>query len=45
MGKKLRKKLDRLNKRRLDHSATLKSLPSGVNPAAFKAPGSMNPKK
>lgn len=38
---KLGKHMKRLNERRLAHSATLKSLPSGVNPSAFRCPGSM----
>lgn len=31
----------RLNARRLDHSATINSLPSNVNPASYRTPGSM----
>lgn len=42
---KLAKKMKRLHERRLAHSATLKSLPSGQNPAAYKTPGSMNEHK
>lgn len=38
---KLGWRMKRLAERRLDHSATLKGLPSGQNPAAFRAPGSM----
>jgi hypothetical protein len=34
----------RLNERRLDHSATIKSLPSNVNPASYRTPGSMKGK-
>lgn len=44
-GGKLGAKMDRLNRRRLAHAATIKSLPSSVNPGAFKAPGSMNQHK
>ena len=39
---KLAKKMKTLARRRLAHAATLKGLPSNVNPASFKAPGSMN---
>lgn len=38
---KLGKKMAKLNARRNAHAATLKSLPSNVNPMAFKTPGSM----
>jgi hypothetical protein len=44
-GGKLLKKQSRLAKRRLAHSATLKSLSAKVPPSAFKAPGSMNENK
>lgn len=40
----LAKRQARLATRRLSHSQTLKSLPANVNPLAFKAPGSMNPR-
>lgn len=39
---KLAKHSAKLLARRNDHSATLKSLPSGTNSLAFKTPGSMN---
>jgi hypothetical protein len=42
---KLAKKMKVLGRRRLAHAATLKGLPSNVNPAAFKAPGSYNAHK
>lgn len=42
-GGKLAKKQARLNARRLDHSATLKT--PGVKPEAYKSPGSMNDHK
>ena len=35
---------DRLDRRLSAHEATLKSLPSNVNQAAFKKPGSRNPR-
>ena len=38
---KLAKKQARLSARRIDHSLTLKSLPSGTNPMGFRTPGSM----
>lgn len=38
---KLGKAMKRLGIRRVAHSATLKSLPSGHNPMEFKTPGSM----
>lgn len=41
MAKSLRKVQAKLNIRRNAHAATLKSLPSGSNPAAFRQPGSM----
>ena len=41
MAKSLRKTQKKLNARRNAHAATLKSLPSGTNPAAYKQPGSM----
>lgn len=44
-GGKLAKKQARLAKRRLEHSATLKGLPSTIPPGAFKTPGSMNQHK
>lgn len=31
----------RLAARRLDHAATIRSLPSGANPAAYTTPGSL----
>lgn len=40
---KLGKKMAALNQRRLAHSATLKT--PGVQPIAYKAPGSMNQHK
>lgn len=43
-GGKLAKRQKRLTERRTAHSATLRSLPSNVNPAAFRAPGSMKQK-
>ena len=42
---KLAKKMKRLNARRLEHSATLKSLLSHRNPGGYRTPGSMNAKK
>ncbi len=45
MGKKLRKARERLNRRRLAHAATLKSLPSNTDPRSYKAPGSLKKKK
>ena len=42
---KLAKKMKRLHNRRLAHSATLKSLPSSINPMSYKTPGSMNQHK
>jgi hypothetical protein len=45
MGKILRKRQKKLMQRRNAHSLILKNLPSNVNPAAFKTPGSMNRKK
>ena len=44
-GGKLAKKMKNLNRRRLDHSATLKNLPSNVNPSSYRTPGSMNRSK
>lgn len=41
MAKSLRKVRAKLNNRRNAHAATLKSLPSGTNPMAFRQPGSM----
>lgn len=31
----------RLAARRLDHAATIRSLPSGANPASYRTPGSL----
>jgi hypothetical protein len=45
MSKKLNKVRKRLGERLHAHAATIKSLPNSANPAAYKAPGSMNPKK
>jgi hypothetical protein len=45
MAKILRKKREKLNARRNAHGVTLKTLPSGVNPASYRQPGSMNRKK
>lgn len=45
MGKILRKRQKKLNERKIAHSNLLKRLPHGVNPEAFKQPGSMNRKK
>ncbi len=42
---KLAKKMKNLHARRLEHSATLQSLPSSRNPAAYKTPGSMSSHK
>lgn len=42
---KQKKVMRRYDERIRAHSATLKSLPSNVNPAAFKQPGSRNSKK
>ena len=42
---KLGKATANLARRRLDHSATLKMLLIGYNPAAYRAPGSMNEHK
>lgn len=44
MGKILRKKQRVLNERKIAHANTLKSLPHGNNPAAYRQPGSMNRK-
>lgn len=41
MAKSLRKVQAKLNARRNSHAATLKSLPSGTNPASYRQPGSM----
>lgn len=38
---KLGWRMKRLTERRLDHSTTLKSLPSSQNPACYRTPGSM----
>lgn len=40
----LAKRQHRLATRRLAHSQTLKTLPTSVNPLAFKTPGSMKQK-
>lgn len=45
MGKILRKARERLASRRLAHAALIKALPTNVNRAAFKAPGSMRKHK
>ncbi len=45
MGKILRKQRGRLNNRRNAHSTTLKTLPAGSNPLAYRQPGSMRRKK
>jgi len=45
MAKILRKTRAKLNARRNAHAALIKSLPSTVNPDAFKAPGSMKRSK
>lgn len=45
MAKILRKTREKLNARRNSHAATLRSLPSTVNPAAFRQPGSMKRSK
>jgi len=42
MAKILRRKQKVLNERKIAHSNTLKSLPHGNNPAAYRQPGSMN---
>jgi hypothetical protein len=42
---KLGKIQKKLGERRVAHATTLKSLPQNVNPAGFRCPGSMNPKK
>lgn len=44
-GGKLAKKQSALNRRRLEHSATIRSLPLNANPESFRAPGSMNQHK
>lgn len=41
MAKSLKKVQKKLNARRNAHAVTLKSLPSGANPAGFRQPGSM----
>lgn len=40
-GGKLAYAQKHLGERRVAHSATIKSLPNTVNPASFRAPGSM----
>jgi hypothetical protein len=45
MAKILRKTRDKLNTRRNAHAATLKSLPSTVNPVSYRQPGSMKRRK
>lgn len=45
MGKYLKKAQKKLNQRQVAHAATLKSLPSGANPMAYRQPGSMKRKK
>jgi hypothetical protein len=42
---KLAKKQARLGARRVAHAETLRKLPSNVNPASYKSPGSMNARK
>ena len=45
MAKYLRKVQQKLSARRNAHSATLRSLPSSANPAAYRQPGSMKRRK
>jgi len=44
-GRVFRKVTDRFDERIHDHEATLKSLPSSVNPLSYRKPGSRNPAK
>lgn len=41
VGRYYRRHIDELDRRQRAHEATLKSLPSNVNPLAFRKPGSM----
>ncbi len=41
MSKRKNKALDRLDRRVKAWQATIKSLPSGTNPAGYRKPGSM----